>query len=149
MADSESVSVSGPLFDGRAEAALREGVAAVRTKVADKGEDFTRSAFAGSIRVDTGRFLGSVTTVRESRVLTTESSGHTYSLPVVVDDPDKDAVITTGQAAYGPWLEGTGSRNETTRFKGYHGFRIAAQQLNSVAGNLADSVMAPYVDRMN
>lgn len=30
---------------------------------------------------------------------------------------------------YGPWLEGVGSRNETTRFKGYHAFRKAAAAL--------------------
>lgn len=30
---------------------------------------------------------------------------------------------------YGPWLEGVGSRNNTTRFKGYHAFRNAAQKL--------------------
>lgn len=32
-------------------------------------------------------------------------------------------------AVYGPWLEGVGSRNDTTRFKGYHAFRKAAQKL--------------------
>ena len=30
---------------------------------------------------------------------------------------------------YGPWLEGVGSRNNTTRFKGYHAFRNAAAEL--------------------
>lgn len=30
---------------------------------------------------------------------------------------------------YGPWLEGIGSRNATTRFKGYHAFRKAAMAL--------------------
>lgn len=36
-----------------------------------------------------------------------------------------------GQAGpvYGPWLEGIGSRNSTTRFKGYHAFRNAAAAL--------------------
>lgn len=30
---------------------------------------------------------------------------------------------------YGPWLEGVGSRNNTTRFKGYRAFRKAATAL--------------------
>jgi len=30
---------------------------------------------------------------------------------------------------YGPWLEGVGSRNQATRFKGYHAFRKAATAL--------------------
>lgn len=32
---------------------------------------------------------------------------------------------------YGPWLEGVGSRNRTTRFKGYHAFRKAATALEA------------------
>ncbi len=35
-----------------------------------------------------------------------------------------------GGPVYGPWLEGVGSRNATTRFKGYHAFRKAAQALD-------------------
>lgn len=35
-----------------------------------------------------------------------------------------------GGPVYGPWLEGVGSRNETTRFKGYHAFRKAANALD-------------------
>src|SRR3990172_8731549 len=31
-----------------------------------------------------------------------------------------------GGPVYGPWLEGVGSRNNTTRFRGYHAFRKAA-----------------------
>ncbi len=32
---------------------------------------------------------------------------------------------------YGPWLEGIGSRNKTTRFKGYSHFRKTTQFLNT------------------
>jgi hypothetical protein len=32
---------------------------------------------------------------------------------------------------YGPWLEGTGSRNRTTRFKGYFTFRKVASRIRS------------------
>lgn len=35
--------------------------------------------------------------------------------------------ISDGGVIYGPWLEGTGSRNQTTRFKGYGSFRKTAQ----------------------
>ena len=45
-----------------------------------------------------------------------------------------------GQAGpvYGPWLEGVGSRNETTRFKGYHAFRKAAQALELRISQMGD-----------
>lgn len=37
---------------------------------------------------------------------------------------------------YGPWLEGTGSRNATTRFKGYRTFRIVKQELDTQVPNI-------------
>ena len=39
---------------------------------------------------------------------------------------------------YGPWLEGVGSRNNTTRFKGYRAFRRAAQALEARIGQQGD-----------
>lgn len=39
-------------------------------------------------------------------------------------------VNDTRRVVYGPWLEGTGSRNAVTRFKGYRTFRIVQQDLN-------------------
>lgn len=45
---------------------------------------------------------------------------------------------------YGPWLEGTGSRNRTTKFKGYKSMREATQQL----GQKIPNVLAPYVEQL-
>lgn len=39
---------------------------------------------------------------------------------------------------YGPWLEGVGSRNNTTRFKGYHSFRNAARALELRIEDIGD-----------
>lgn len=39
---------------------------------------------------------------------------------------------------YGPWLEGVGSRNNTTRFKGYHAFRKAANALERRVEDMGD-----------
>lgn len=38
--------------------------------------------------------------------------------------------IDAGNVVYGPWLEGVGSRNQSTRFKGYRMFRKTAAWLN-------------------
>lgn len=46
---------------------------------------------------------------------------------------------------YGPWLEGTGSRNRTTRFKGYRTFRIITQQLNNRATVIGSRVVARWL----
>lgn len=45
-------------------------------------------------------------------------------------------IITDSNVVYGPWLEGVGSRNRTTRFKGYAMFRKAYQQLEKLAGKI-------------
>jgi hypothetical protein len=37
---------------------------------------------------------------------------------------------------YGPWLEGTGSRNAISRFKGYRMFRIAKNRLDTERSTL-------------
>ena len=41
-----------------------------------------------------------------------------------------NARIDDGGVVYGPWLEGTSTRNATTRFKGYGAFRRTAEWLN-------------------
>ena len=142
------VTASGPLFDGRAEAALLRGIEAARQHVADVGVQMTRSAFAGSIRDDHGRFLASIGTASHSAAYETRGDSKTYTLPVVVDS-SSDTLVTTDLATYGPWLSGTGSRNETTRFKGYNGFRRAGQELDHVAAEVADVAIAPYVREMS
>lgn len=140
---------SGPLFDGRAAAALADGVRAVRDDLAAEGQRLTRAAFEGSVRRPTGRFDRSVTTTRESRSYTSNSGRKSYTMPVVVASPATDTVVTSDLATYGPWLEGTGSRNATTRFKGYHGFRRAAQQLQRQAAARSQAKIRLYVARCN
>jgi len=50
------------------------------------------------------------------------------------------ALITDNGVCYGPWLEGVGSRNETTRFKGYNSFRRTAQWLQDRIADIAAKV---------
>lgn len=42
---------------------------------------------------------------------------------------------------YGPWLEGVGSRNATTRFKGYHAFRIVQGKLEERYDRIAENIL--------
>lgn len=57
--------------------------------------------------------------------------------------------ITDQGVIYGPWLEGTGSRNRTTRFKGYSTFRRTVQQINARAEAVGQPVVARFVGQMN
>lgn len=142
------VTTSGPVFDGGAESLARDGAMDCRHRLADRGAELTRLAFSSSIRVDAGRFLHSVTSTEVTRTFVTQGSGKAYMLPVVVEDSATDIVVTTDLATYGPWLEGTGSRNESTRFKGYHGFRRAWEQLTREAPQLVADTLVPFVRAM-
>ena len=55
-------------------------------------------------------------------------------------ESDLHAQITDNGCIYGPWLEGIGSRNEVTRFKGYSSFRKTAQWLQERIGDIANKV---------
>jgi hypothetical protein len=46
---------------------------------------------------------------------------------------------------YGPWLEGTSSRNQTTRFKGYASFRKALQKTESRVQQIVDPIYAHWL----
>lgn len=48
---------------------------------------------------------------------------------VEVDRVADGHLVHADNVIYGSWLEGTSSRNQTTRFKGYHLFRRATQEV--------------------
>ncbi len=50
---------------------------------------------------------------------------------------------------YGPWLEGTGSRNKTSRFKGYRIWRSAVSRINARAVSIGQPIIARWLGRMN
>jgi ribosomal protein S6E (S10) len=50
---------------------------------------------------------------------------------------------------YGGWLEGVTARNRTTRFKGYHTFRLVRQQLNADSTQLAQPLVKQFVNDMS
>jgi hypothetical protein len=73
-----------------------------------------------------------------------------YESQIMIDRSTPDLAVTDSRTVvYGPWLEGTGSRNKTTRFKGYHTFRNARQETDRRATELARPVLARFIDEMN
>ncbi len=114
MADKD-VECSGPLFDGRAQAAAQHLVRAMSDTLGRRGKAMVLERLGQVIKHPTGYYESQVRTEAQGSV---------------------DTVITDGGVIYGPWLEGTSSRNETTRFKGYHTFRRVAQELERDAEQL-------------
>jgi len=121
------VTTTGPLFDGRAEAALKKYVKDVEKKVADKAEEKIQQRLPQVIRHYTGRYSSSI---------------HQTS-------DDGGTAVTDMPIVYGPWLEGVGSKNRTTRFKGYHTFRIVGQEVDAEAEQIANEDLKKYLEEMN
>lgn len=59
-----------------------------------------------------------------------------------------DRSVNDRGVIYGPWLEGTSSRNQSTRFKGYASFRRATQQTRGALNSLSGAIIKKYVTRM-
>lgn len=120
---SVSVNAHGPVFDGRAAAAAHAFARESQNYVAAKGSDMVKHNLHGVLRHPTGYY--------ESRV-----SAH-------------GNVVQDGGVIYGPWLEGVGSRNRTTRFKGYFTFRRTTQELRARSVPIAEELLhARYLREM-
>jgi hypothetical protein len=123
------MSVQGGLFDGGWETGMLELCTDIVGAVSDTAFDAWRANLDTSIRVNQGRYMGQTRNTRVS---------------------DTVAELRDGRSVYGPWLEGTGSRNApVTRFGGYHSARDAAEKVNAIATELAAPAVAEFVERQN
>lgn len=116
----------GPMFDGTAEQAVTDFCKASEDEVAKEGVRMIQSDLDRVLRNPTGYYRSRITVDRQS-------SG---------------ARVTDGGVVYGPWLEGVGSRNKSTRFKGYSTFRRMAQELQKKVGPIAERVLPGYLGKM-
>ena len=102
----------GPFFQPDLDARIDARILALRDEVAEQMYQQVQANLSGSLRNPTGRY---------QRAIRNVESGDQR----VVDDQG---------IVYGPWLEGTGERNRTTRFKGYASFRRAVQTVEARLG---------------
>jgi hypothetical protein len=116
----------GPVFDGRAKLAAHDFVRDSQRTIADRGADMIRTELDHVLRHQTGQYRSSI------------QVQHAFGGDVVTD----------GDIVYGPWLEGIGSRNRTTRFRGYSTFRRVVSRLDAQSGNIAERLLPSYLRRM-
>lgn len=116
----------GPIFNGEAERAAADYVDAAQTAVAEEGVNLVQARLANVLQHPTGYYQSQIHVA---------SSGQ---YPAVSDS----GVI------YGPWLEGVGSRNAKTRFKGYATFRKVRDDLQRRAQSIAEPLLRQYLGRM-
>lgn len=115
-----TVRMSGPVLEGRAPEIVNDYLDDALGEVARQGYADVMANLNTALRRPTPYY--------ETQV--------TYQRMI----PSELWLIHDRDIIYGPWLEGTGSRNRTTRFKGYASFRRAAQTLDRRAGELAEYV---------
>lgn len=116
-----TVTISGPMFDGRNPL--------IRQELKDDGLNRVGGQGLADVQANLNVSIRNPTPYYETQI-TSERHGDTQ-------------VVHDRGIIYGPWLEGTGSRNQTTRFKGYASFRRAAQELEGQV----EAILVPIVDR--
>jgi hypothetical protein len=89
---------------------------------ADWAQDQINRLFHASFKLPTGYY--------ESRVHISNSMGG-----LEIGDGGQAGPV------YGPWLEGVGSRNVTTRFKGYHTFRKVTTMLERHIADIGERIL--------
>lgn len=116
----------GPLVDGTAPRHIRRAVDNIEAEVARYAKDQVDQRLNQVLRTQTPYYRTRISAVR--------SGG--------------DWEVVDGGVIYGPWLEGTGSRNRTTRFKGYFTFRYVGQLVQRNADRIAERVLRPILARL-
>lgn len=111
-----SMRYDGPIFDFRGRRAFRDFRQELEEESAEWVLNHIKGTFHAEFKHPTGYYESNVRVRNGSEVWDGGLAG-----PV-----------------YGPWLEGVGSRNRTTRFKGYHAFRLAAQALDRRIEDMGD-----------
>jgi hypothetical protein len=113
---------SGGMFTGKTAAALVTYSDEVGYKVATYAEDQIQQRLGQVLQHPTGYY--------QSRI-TVDRAGAGYR-------------VSDGGVVYGPWLEGTGSRNQTTSFKGYQTFRRTKALVDRKAPGIAAELLGRY-----
>ncbi len=113
MAD---IDYDGPLFNGRAVKIFDDFAKDAEKDIAQAALRGIKRRFHVKFRHPTGR----------------------YESNVRISSAGEGTQISDGGIVYGPWLEGIGKKNRTTRFKGYHSFEEAAQEIDGRADDIAE-----------
>lgn len=117
------VNVSGPLFNGSAPS--------VFARIRDEAQEQVAAQASAQVHLHMNHFFRHPTPYYETQI-TTQRRGASL-------------VVHDRGIVYGPWLAGVGSRNKTSRFKGYAHWRLAVQEANQAAPTLVAAVVAKHL----
>jgi len=120
------VTVSGPLFGGQFPRIIKD------------------------ISEDARREVGNAALERVQFILDKNIKHPTpyYETQIIQQAQGRYEVVHDRGIIYGPWLEGTSSRNSSTRFKGYASFRKATQDVEALVPGILERVIAKNIGRL-
>ncbi len=121
----QSITVTGPIFDGRAARAAVDLCDAIEYAVAAQAFAEVRGNMDAAFRNPTPY----------------------YEVQVAVEERGDATVVHDRGIVYGPWLE-TGARSRPSSFRGYSSFRRAAAAVKPQVGRLIQSILPTFLRRM-
>lgn len=121
------VTISGPVFDSDVNAKVGRHIDAAQASV--------------------GQFIVDRVRQRLDNVLVNPSGNYRASVKASV--LQESTLITDGGIVYGPWLEGTSSRNDRSRFKGYAVFRRTLDEVQEQVPQLVEDEVRQLVKELS
>ena len=115
------VQMKGPIFDRQNRSLPRKTVERIAARVVEEADQ----RLAETLRPRPAGVYLSITEAGKGKA----STGN-YRRRIATRSKGLRGLITDSGTEYGPWLEGTSRRNQSTRFKGYHSFRRTSQWMN-------------------
>ena len=122
-----TVSMSGSLLNGRAQRAVRDALDDAQREVAAQA--------SADVHMYMNQFFKEPTPYYETQVIT--------------ERQNDDWVVHDSGVIYGPWLNGTGSRNfPVTRFKGYPHWRWATRDTARRVRALVEPIVRRHLGKL-
>jgi hypothetical protein len=134
--------ISGPVFDGQAEAAAESFCVGLDRTLAEEAVARIKAYLPTQYK-----YLGhSGGSPRDNPV--PKDAGY-YEAQIHAEAVGEAYLVTDTPAVYGPWLEGVSDLNNARRFPGYGAFRQTSQQLDAEAVAIAETELPPHLAAMN
>lgn len=140
MEISMKVELTGPLFTGTAPGILRQVTESAVKDLTEAGESFLLLRLRP-------RPSGVYKTAQQAGKKDKSVGNYARHIQPVIRNLTGE--LSDGGVIYGPWLEGVGSRNKSTRFKGYFSFRAAKQLVEKRVDKTVNKYLNKFVRRMN
>lgn len=122
------VKTTGPIYDGKAVHVVDDYLDETTREISELAVNEIQARLGQVLEHPTGHY--------QSRVTTDRAHG------------DGAWMVSDRGAVYGPWLEGTSSRNSSTKFKGYSTFRRVRAWLEGKADDIAETNLPKHLEKM-